>query len=101
MRRKFEDDERESPHEESMGHDLRRLYGDVEFFDDVIGGILDKALMIEARKLEMAFFQRMGVYTKVDRSEALRVGGKVIKTKWVDLNKGDDKEPNMRARLVG
>ena len=49
----------------------------------------------------MAFFKRLGVYTKEGSSEASRAGAKVIKTKWVDTCKGDYREPNMRARLVG
>ena len=59
IRRKFEDDERKILHEESTGLDLEHLYSDVEFFDDVNGGSLDKALMVEARKLETVFFRRL------------------------------------------
>ena len=28
-------------------------------------------------------------------------GGKLIKTRWIDINKGDMKTPNYRSRLVG
>ena len=57
--------------------------------------------MIEARQLEMDFFRRMGVYSKVDRGEVAKAGAKVITTRWVDTNKGDLVNPNYRARLVG
>ena len=45
----------------------------------------------------MDFFCKMGVYTKVQRQP----GMKVITTKWIDTNKGDDLNPDYRARLVG
>ena len=41
------------------------------------------------------------MYAKVPREEARRLGAKVITTKWVDTNKGSEKEPNYRSRLVG
>ena len=40
----------------------------------------------------------MGVYSKVYRST---VEGKIITTRWLDVNKGDDDDPDYRARLVG
>ena len=43
----------------------------------------------------------MRVYDKVPRAVAIRDGCRVISTKWVDINKGDQKAPNYRARLVG
>ena len=70
-KRKFNDDQRESPHADAVDERLKSLYADVEFFDDVNGGQLNKELVVQARKLEMAFFQKMGVYTKEDRSEDL------------------------------
>ena len=48
-------------------------YPYMEFEDDVHQGEwLPKDKMIEARRLEMDFFRKMGVYTKVPRSEARR-----------------------------
>ena len=43
----------------------------------------------------------MGVYKKVPRDVAKKMGCKVITTKWVDTNKGDTSRPNYRSRLVG
>ena len=43
----------------------------------------------------------MGVYTRVPRSEQAQTGGKIITTRWVDVNKGDSANPNYRSRLVG
>ena len=38
----------------------------------------------------------MGVWEVVDRPR----GVKVIGTRWVDVNKGDERQPNYRSRLV-
>ena len=43
----------------------------------------------------------MKVYTKVPRKEAQAHGCKVVTTRWLDVNKGDEKKPNIRSRLVG
>ncbi len=85
------------PDEESDLWWYRQLYQDVEFEDDVRGGKLDKELMIKARRAEIQFFNKLGVYTKVKREAHM----KIITTKWVDTNKGDNDNPNYRARLVG
>ena len=76
---------------------LDKLYDGQEFMDDIHGGVLDKKLATAARQLEIDFFRKMGVYTKVKREPWM----KVISTKWIDTNKGDIDEPNYRARLVG
>ena len=49
----------------------------------------------------MDFFKRMNVYTKVDKSEMEKAGCRPVTTKWIDTNKGDEHNPNYRARLVG
>ena len=64
--------------------------------DDVTGAWLDPALVREGRAVEMKFFGDMGVYEIVPRSEQLETGGKVIRTKWIDVNKGDN--DNLRIR---
>ena len=56
---------------------------------------------MKARELESQFFRKLGVYTKVPRDHARRDGCKVITTKWIDVNKGDEATPNVRSRLVG
>ena len=43
----------------------------------------------------------MGVYTKVPRSHAKNLDARVWGAMWLDINKGDAKSPNYRARLVG
>ncbi len=73
------------------------LYDGLEFIDDISGSPLVKELAVEARRREIEFFKRMGVYTKVKRERWM----KVISTKWIDQNKGDSQHPDYRARLVG
>ena len=58
-------------------------------------------LVKAARAEEMTYFKKLGVYRIVPRSHQRTTGGKVIGTRWVDVNKGDAKEPNCRSRLVG
>ena len=41
----------------------------------------------------------MGVYEEVPESDA--AGGNLVALRYVDVNKGDDKCPDYRARLVG
>ena len=60
----------ESPHDDEQ---WRELYENVEFTDDVNGGnALDKDMVIAARRLEMQFFKKIGVFEKVDRKEVRR-----------------------------
>ena len=78
-------------------NDFAHLYDDAKFVDDVTGSPLDKSEAIKARRTEIKVFKEMGVYTKVRREPWMRV----ISTKWLDINKGDEIEKNYRARLVG
>jgi hypothetical protein len=87
----------EPPHEVEGTTCLRDLYEGQEFVDDISGLPLDKGLATQARVVEIGFFRERGVYTKVLREPWM----KVITTKWLDVNKGDEKTPNYRARLVG
>ena len=44
-----------------------KKYDGLDFYDDISGAPLDRSEAIKARKLEMSFFKRKGVYTKVQR----------------------------------
>ena len=77
---------------------LRMKDGEIWAKDDVSGVQLDPKKVQEARALEMECFRKMVVYNKVDRSHAR--GRKLIRTKWIDINKGDAVNPNYRSRLV-
>ena len=62
---------------------------------------LDAGKVIEARTKEIHYVHDMRVYDKIPRAQAARKGWKIIKTRWIDINKGDDDNPNYRSRLVG
>ena len=72
-------------------------YGE-SYVDDVNGGFLDPELVREAREEELAGYLKMYVYYRVPVSEC--GSHKVIKTRWVDTNKGDERSPEIRCRLV-
>ena len=43
----------------------------------------------------------MGLYVKAPIEECKRKTGKMpIAVRWIDINKGDAREPNYRSRLV-
>ena len=57
--------------------------------------------MKKARKLEMEYFESKQVYVRRPVQEALsKTGKRPIAVRWVDVNKGDDMDPNYRSRLV-
>ena len=73
-----------------------------KFWDDVKGGYLDAKLVDEARRKEMEYVRRMGLYTKVPRRMAWeRTGKGPVKTRWVDTDKAHGGEANIRSRIVG
>ena len=60
---------------------------------------LTKKKVIIARKLEIEYYRKMGVYEKVHKRDAK--GHKLITTRWVDTDKGDKDNPDYRSRRVG
>ena len=69
--------------------------------DDVSGSMLEPGMVRSGRELEMKYFNDKRVYDRVPRSEQAETGGPIIGTKWIDINKGDVANPNIRCRLVG
>ena len=70
-------------------------------WDDLTGMKLEAGRVIEARAKEVTYLREKRVYDKVHRQYAMRNKWKVIKTRWIDINKGDDDNPVYRSRLVG
>ena len=70
-------------------------------WDDLTNMRLDAGKVIEARQKEIQYVKDMGVWTNIPRRTAQARGWKVIKTRWIDINKGDDANPIYRSRLVG
>ena len=70
-------------------------------WDDLTGMRLDGDQVVEARQKEIEYVRKMKVWNKIPRHVAKAHGWKVIQTRWIDINKGDDEKPVYRSRLVG
>ena len=70
-------------------------------WDDISGAPLDPQKVVEARKLEIEYATKKPVWHKISRQKAKAMGWKIIKSRWIDINKGDDSNPLYRSRLVG
>ena len=82
-------------HEEDNQEEL------LQAWDDVSGKELDGREVKKARMKEVGFVNKKNVWQKMSRKEALRKGYKIIQTRWIDIDKGDEDNPNYRSRLVG
>ena len=81
--------------EEEFNEDIKR------YWDDMSGKELDPRLVSKARLEDMEEFRKHKVYVKVRIEECLRkTGKKPIGSRWVDINKGDESDPEYRSRLV-
>ena len=70
------------------------------YYDEVTGIHLPSHLCEEAMKLEIKYMQEMEVYTEVTKSFCVDSNLTPIGTRWIFTNKGDTKNPIIRARLV-
>ena len=69
--------------------------------DDLTGQVLRDVWVDAARATELAYFHSKNVWVKVPKHEARKATGKsAISVRWVDVNKGDDVNPNYRSILV-
>ena len=59
-------------------------------WDDTTGKALDPKEVVRARRKEM----------EIPRLEAMGQGIKIVKTRWIGINKGDRCSPTYRSRLV-
>ena len=69
------------------------------FLDDLSGRQLDPAKVRDAREEEIAYINKMQVWDVVPRP-APTSGIKVLKGRWIDINKGTEERPNYRSRYV-
>ena len=71
------------------------------FVDDLTGLPLDPELCKAARRKELGYFEFKHVWVLCKISECRsRTGCPPIRMRWVETNKGDDKNPNIRSRFV-
>ena len=68
-------------------------------WDDATGAALDPRVVADEREKEIGYIRKHGVYRKVRRSSVPK-GTKVIQVRWIDINKGDEVNPDIRSRLV-
>ena len=61
---------------------------------------VDPALVHRAKMKEKDFIDKMGVYDVVPPSDAAEKGCRVIRTRWVIVNRGSDDAPQLRAWWV-
>ena len=79
----------------------RESDGKAYVWDDVSGTELDPLLTLKARAEEMEQFRKHKVYEKVKEEVCWAVAGKApIDTRWIDIDKGDEVNPEYRLRLV-
>ena len=72
-----------------------------EYVDDMTKQVLKDELVLTARQVELEYFNSKGVWLKVPRNQAReKTGRPPITVRWVDVNKGDESNPNYRSRLV-
>ena len=72
-----------------------------EIFDRVTGQALDTEGVAKARAEEMEYMRQLKVFEYVTEEEARACTGRApISVDWVDVNKGDDRRPELRSRLV-
>ena len=80
---------------------LSAWQGHREFVDDLTGLPLPPDLCRAARKKEIDYFKSKQVWDIRSINEARRIMGRApISVRWVETNKGDDENPNIRSRLV-
>ena len=85
---------------QSLGSHNEGMQSD-RFWDDVSGKTLFPDLVRRAREEEMKHIKDMDVYCKVPITQCIEsTGSKPIGTRWVDINKSDDDDPQYRSRLV-
>ena len=69
-------------------------------WDDVTGEELDTTEVLKARAKEMGYIHEKCVWRRMNRKRAIALGYKVVKTMWIDINKGNYEAPNYRSRFV-
>ena len=86
--------------EQIEAHDAEHEDTNMQAWDDLTGEILNPKDVTNARLLELDYARAKNVWTKMPRQQAHNEGLKVIKTRWIDINKGDDANKNIRSRFV-
>ena len=95
--------------EETIGRDGKKKRGsqhvedDAECqmaWDDLTGEELPAHEVRKARLKEVGYIEDKKVWRRMPRAEAIRRGIKIVDVRWIDINKGDLRNPLYRSRLV-
>ena len=70
-------------------------------WDDISAAPLNLEMVKAARQLEIRYAEQKPVWENIPRVVAKQRGWKIVKSKWIDINKGDGKTPNYRSRMFG
>lgn len=87
------------PHFDFQDQGLQEDYA--KFWDNISGEELPPQLVKKARREEIEWVRSINLYDKVPRAEADSKNIQPLKIRWVDVNKGDRQNYNVRSRLVG
>ena len=71
-----------------------------EYWDEITGQALDSRLVAEAREAEVDYMRRLKVYEESSMEQCLADGCQPIPMRWLDVNKGDSDNPQIRSRAV-
>ena len=71
-----------------------------EAWDDVSGASLPVKEVMKARRKELEYISEKSVWMLIDREAAKRKRIKIVGSRWLDVNKGDAKNPVFRSRFV-
>ena len=69
-----------------------------EAWDDVSGAALDPKEVRRARLKEIQYIKDKKIWRRIPRQEALHRGYKIVKGRWIDVNKGDSTNWKYRSR---
>ena len=70
------------------------------FWDEITGKELNPEKVLAARRADVEYMRRLGVYEEATEEDCIRDGCTPIPMRWIDTNKGDDRNENIRSRAV-
>ena len=70
------------------------------YYDEISGALLYPALVEQARKLEIDYMHKLKVYEEATFKEWRDSGCRLIPMRWLDVNKGDSENLDIRSRAV-
>lgn len=85
-------------------NEIQEIHALLDIYDEMSGVLLDPVLVEKARGEEMDEVHKHKVYYKMSRADGMalakKMGKKVVKVRWIDVNQGDELNPKIRSRLV-